>query len=138
MRSWTDRFRDGGGTGAGELAAFCVELSFRIEDGTFARQRERRLALVIEALKEIARTDERLQTWEIHRSSDPNWIRIQAVVAATQPGEVAALSEAWMRSAIAASNLAVATDSAAVPSPREAGWGERSLSTITAQVMADV
>lgn len=138
MRSWTDRFRDGGGTGAGEVAGYFVELSFRISDGDSIDQRRRRLLLVTEALKDIASREDRLRAWELVPGSDPKWVLIRAVVEAAQPGHVAELSEAWMRSAIAAANLAASPEAAVVPSQRSAGWAAMAMPSITAQVLADV
>lgn len=138
MRNWTDRFRDGGGSGTGQLVGYSVDLSFRISDVDDQIVRRRRVALVTEALREIERRDDRLRRWAIGPSSDPTWIHIQAVVEAAQPGQVAELSEEWMRSAISAANLATDPADGTIPVQREVGWGIRALPSVTAQVLADV
>lgn len=139
MRNWTDRFRDGGGSGTGQVVGYSVDLSFRINDVDDQLVRRRRVALVTEALREIERRDDRLRSWMIGPSADPTWIHIQAVVEAIQPGHVAELSEQWMRSAISAANLATDSPSnQSIPVQREVGWGVRALPSVTAQVHADV
>lgn len=142
MMNWNDRNSNGRGSeqyaGPGPLIGYSVELSFRLEDGLDPAIRRRRVALVREAMKEVERTDQRLLMWEVLPPVDPTWIHIQARVEASQPGEVAALSEAWMRSAIAASNLAARTAWAQLPSPRDSHWGDRAAQSITAQVLAQV
>lgn len=141
MRNWSDRFRDGGGAGTDFRSGFNVELSFRLEDQD-SLTRRRRTLLVCEALKAIQHRDERLITWKLHSEPEDDWVLISAVVVARQPGEVAQLSEEWMRSAIAAANLAAEPAAVRVPKQRE-GWSSiksddagPKLPDITAQVWA--
>ena len=138
-RNWTDRFRDGTGSGIGEPAAYNVELSFTLEDEP-DNARRRRLVLISEALKAITNSDGRLVAWKLLEPGDDGWVHIQLVMTTTWPGEAAALSEEWMAAAIAAANLAADSPAATVPAPRDratAGRPRKSLATLTAQVLSD-
>lgn len=134
MRDWSDRFRDGGGNDTVHRTAFNVQLSFRLEPED-TKNRRRRVLLVGEALKAIAHRDERMRSWEFLSDPADEWVVIAAIVVARQPGEVAELSEEWMRSAIAAANLAAEPALIRVPSQRTR-WAALSTPQITAQVLA--
>ncbi len=127
--------------------AFNVELSFRLDDDDAATRR-RRLTLIGQALKDIAWRDDRMVSWEVASVATPGWVHIMAIVTASAPGEVAALSERWMRTAIAAANLATDDPCVQLPQQRriptqapiadalEMSRGS-SLDSVTAQVSAD-
>lgn len=135
-RDWTDRFRDGGGSGIGEPSAYNVDLAFTLEDEP-DNQRRRRLVLIAEALKAIADSDGRLLTWKLLEPRGDGWVNIQLIMKTTWPGEAAALSEEWMASAISAANLATESPAARVPAPRDypgQRWPRQSVASLTAQV----
>jgi hypothetical protein len=135
-REWTDRFRDGGGSGIGRPTGYNVDLAFTLEDEPDT-QRRRRLVLIAEALKAIANADARLLTWNFVEPAADRWVHLRLVLTTTWPGEAAALSEEWMASAIAAANLASDSPAARVPAPRgesPSPWIGESMRSVTAQV----
>ncbi len=114
--------------------AFNVELSFHLNDDD-AVSRRRRLELVRQALKQIGMRDDRLASWQISQVAASGWVYISAVVIADAPGEVASLSENWMRSAVAAANLGCANPAAqSLPQQRSESAFGMAMDSVTAQV----
>ncbi|NQU37930.1 MAG: hypothetical protein HQ526_10100 [Actinobacteria bacterium] len=112
--------------------AYNVELSFRLDEDALT-SRTRRLDLVRREITQIQTRDDRLMSWQLTHAGTSGWVYVTAVVVASAPGEVAGLTEDWMRRAIAAANTGCTT-SARLPRQRNESF--TCFDTVTAQVSA--
>lgn len=134
MSSWHDRIAPSPGV----TTAYNVDLSFHLDDED-STSRSRRLVLVRQALKQISMRDERLASCQLIQATASDWVHISAVVIAGAPGEVAHLSENWMRSAITAANLGCDNPAADLPQQRDRrSKQEAAFESVTAQVSATI
>jgi len=134
MSSWHERIAPG----TGITTAYNVDLSFHLDDED-STSRKRRLALVQQALKQISTRDDRLASWHLTHAATSDWVHISAIVLAWAPGEVAHLSESWMRSAIAAANLGCENPAAKLPRQRDSRTDRATaFDSVTAQVSATI